>query len=110
MLAIFHGNDTIKVRESALNFAGHEAEGAPYQLVETESFAEGALEAWAGETSLFGDKRVYVLDNLFSTKDGLETLIDKAGSLSSSLNVFVVIEGSLLAPTKNKLAKQADFI
>ncbi len=107
MLAVFHGNDTVKVRQAALHFAESSVDGASPRLIESGEFEPGLLESLAGEASLFGGRSVYLLDTPSANKEFLEAVIVQAEALQNSNQVFVVIEGALLADPKKKLTKHA---
>src|SRR5690606_22797246 len=110
MLAVFHGNDTVKVRRAALELAEREGGGTLPTLIEAAEYEDGLLGSLFGSVSLFGGRSVYVLDTPSSNKAFLEAVFEAAGALQASEHAFVVIEGALLAEPKKKLAKHADRI
>jgi DNA polymerase III delta subunit len=109
MLAIFYGNDTVKVRQKALAFAASEAEASSGPtLIDSENYEQGVVTSLAGEASLFGGRFVYLLDTPSTDQDFYTAVVENAETLARSSNVFVVIEGTLLADQKKKLTKYAD--
>jgi DNA polymerase III delta subunit len=109
MLAIFYGNDTVKVRQKALAFAEAEAStDTRPSLIDSDSYERGLVSSLAGEASLFGGRAIYVLDTPSADQDFFAAVVEGGESLHLSSNLFVVIEGALLADPKKKITKHAD--
>lgn len=111
MLRVFHGNDTIRVRQSVFDAVQDlESAGWIVDTIDQENYQTGVYPDAAGGTSLFGERTVYVVDTPSVQKEWYEDTIDSLEILAESENIFVVIEGTLLAPEKKKFAKQAEDI
>lgn len=111
MLQVFYGSDSIAVRKAALGKAeSFEKEGATITLIDGESYAEGVLNDAVGATSLFGGREVYVLDTPSANKTFDGEVKASLEALKESENVFLVIEGALLAAEKKKYQKHAASI
>lgn len=108
MLAVFYGNDTIKVRRQALQFAESKAGEGVLEVVDVDTFMDGLLPDLAGGVSLFGGAQTYVLDMPSDDSTFFGAMMETASMLQNSVNTFVVIEGALLADSKKKLSKYAE--
>ncbi len=101
MLYVFYGNDVIGVREKAhgfLNAQGTPGEGAA--RVSAENYDRGILRDCAQAVSLFAGVQVVCIDTLSEDSEAFVSLLEDAPFLAQSANVFVVIEGTLLAAPK----------
>ena len=111
MLYVFYGSEVVAVRKKAFDFVAlQEADGFKLERIEAENYSIGMCADIVGSVSLFGDKTLYVLDTpsqepLF--KEEVEMLLEKC---KESQNLFVVIEGKMLAPEKKKYAKFAESV
>lgn len=110
MLAVFYGNDTVKVRQEALDFAEREGNGTSVNLIEAHTYEAGMVAALAGAVSLFGGREVYVLDTPSENVGFFEAVVGGAKLLHDSPHVFVLIEKALLVDPKKKLTKHADVM
>ena len=108
MIHVFYGNDTVGVRTKAYAFlAPFEEQGVRIVRIDADSFQEGVIRDAVGAVSLFGDQTAYVLDTPSSAAvfgQEVEALLQ---ALSESPNLFVVIEGTLLAGPKKTWGKHA---
>jgi DNA polymerase III delta subunit len=101
MLTVFYGNDTVKVRLKAHDFVQSEKDkGAEIVDLEAEDLSPAQLTALAANSSLFGDKSLYIIDIASADKETKEGVMDVLPDLSRSANVFVVMEGPLLAAAR----------
>ena len=108
MLKIYFGNDTIKARRQALSDADSlRSEGATVELLESETFVVGSIRNAAGGASLFGNSFCYVVDMPSGDATMGEEFKESLPLLADSANVFIVIEGPLLAAEKKALGKYA---
>lgn len=112
MIFIFYGNDTIGVRKKALDFLHtKEEEGSEVVSVTSENYTEGVLHELAGATSLFGPRQIVLIDTLSGEEEYFAALLEMVPELSASTNIFVVIEGPLLAAQKKLFLEHvADMI
>lgn len=109
MLFVFCGNDTVGVRREAFEHVATYAErGVVVEYLDEDSYHGGALSDAAGATSLFGGERLYVIDTPSNVTEFYDEVIDHLSTLAESVNTFVLLEGTLLAPEKKKFAKHAE--
>jgi DNA polymerase III delta subunit len=107
MLSIYYGNDLVKARAGALKATDSlvEKQGARLNKIESEQYAPGMLSDMLGATSLFGGVEVYLIDTPSEDTDFYKAVIDVLKEMSESVNYFIVIENSLLAPERKKFEK-----
>lgn len=111
MLSVFFGNDTVQVRLSAHNFIqSQKDEGAAVVELDTEDLSPAQLVALAASSSLFGGRSLYIIDISSVGKEAKEELVDTFPDLSTSKNMFVVMEGPLLASARKVYEAAADQI
>lgn len=111
MLAVFHGNDQIKVRSEAFLYLDKKIE--PKQIIEkieVETFTAGQLTAAAGTAVLFGLPPVFLLDGILRDEVAAEELLAVLKELAESAVLFVMVEEKLTAPHKKSLEKVAKEI
>ncbi len=110
MIKVFFGNDTVKVRAAALSFlSGYQEEiGAELVSVDVDSYAPGIVGDCLGSVSLFGDRKVYWFDTPSGDDEFNEAVQNALSEMASSEDVFVITEGTLLAPEKKPFTKYAD--
>lgn len=111
MLKVFYGNDTIKVRQAAFAITEKlESEGWSVDTIDQDNYQSGIYIDASGGASLFGQRTVYLIDTPSSQKDWYQETIEALELLSQSDNLFVLMEGPLLAPEKKKFVKFAEAI
>ena len=111
MLHLFYGNDTITVRQKALDFSSvEEKKGMKVEHIEVENYAEGVFSDIVGAVSLFGEKTLYIIDTPSGKTEMYDAVIVNLEAFATSDNTFVVIEEALLAPQKKKFQKHAETI
>jgi DNA polymerase III delta subunit len=109
MLILFHGNDTVSVREAAQEYLrAHAPDGAT--VIDGDTYEAGRVTDAAGSTSLFGDATHYLLDTPSDLTAFAKEVAEALPALASSENVFVVIEGKLLAAPKKQYTKYATVV
>lgn len=107
MLEVYCGNDVIQVREQAFAAAEKHAADATLTVLDTDTYASGALNDAVGATSLFGGGEIYILDTPSSNEDFAAETKELLDAMAPSTNTFVVIEGALLAAAKKPYQKYA---
>lgn len=108
MLHVFFGTDTTVARQQAYDLIATGAEdNSAIQRVDTDTYTPGMFIDLAGATSLFGGNERYLIDTPSNHKDFLADVLEHLPLLAESTNLFVVIEGPLLAPEKKQFAKYA---
>lgn len=105
MLHVFYGSDTIKLRTEALKKLGES--NLEIKKIDKDTFYVGAIEEAVMSVSLFGDKRVFLIDSPSEDAIFLEEFNKYLSEVAESSELFVVIEGPLLAGPKKILEKVA---
>lgn len=109
MLAVFFGNDTIKVRQKAHDFIESKREaGMEVTSVSQGGYEAGFLAAAAAGSSLFGDVSLYIIDTPSEDEMFFEEVTASLEAMAASGNIFVVIEGTLLASEKKVFTSHAE--
>ena len=109
MLAVFHGNDTVTVRERAHAYALSSAANPSLIIaLEPDAITSSGLTDAAEGVSLFGDTNVYLIDLGTAKADQRDAVQDALEALGASAHTFVVIEGKLLAAQKKVYVKYAE--
>ncbi len=111
MLKVFCGNDENVVREKAMAFVNEQIQGG-YTVTRynAEDFETGVVTNALGATSLFGGKELFVFDTPSADSEFEEAVKAGLKEMGESENLFVVIEGALLAAPKKTYAKHADSV
>lgn len=108
MLYVFYGNDVPQIRARAHACAHeHVREGEAVTEVSDENYTHDMLRALAGAISLFAGREVVLIDMLSEDPEAFALLLGDAPILAASHNVFIVIEGTLLAEQRKVLAEHA---
>lgn len=106
MYAVFFGSDRKKVRDTATLYIEKELpqKGQVTTIVAAE-YELGQLTNALGATSLFGGEECFILDTPSDNKDFYDEVITSVKEMGESSNNFIILEESLLAPTKKTYAK-----
>lgn len=111
MLYVFTGPDTIATRTRAHVFLdGYEEKSAHVERVDADMCTVELLRDRIGAQSLFlpeGAFEVTLLDMPGEQPEALEVVLALAENLAESPNIFVLLEGKLLAPQAKALKKYA---
>ena len=107
MLALFYGNDAIRVREAAY---GSIAENVLPVTIDSQSYRPGVVAEASESASLFDDTMTYILDTPSEQTDFKEEVDTALPALAVSPHQFIIIEGTLLAADKKKYEKYAETI
>lgn len=103
---MYYGNDIHAVRSAAHAATTTAAtQGESITTLDADSYQSGVLQDAVGATSLFGAGEIYLIDT--PSKEYKEEVLAQLDAMAASHNVFVVIEGPLLAPAKKVYAKHA---
>lgn len=108
MLALFYGTDRKAVRDAGKKYTDNV--GVSVTVVEESNYVPGEVVASVGATSLFGGVECFLIDTPSSDEDFNEEVIASLADMAASTNVFVVLEGQLLADAKKKYAKHATTV
>lgn len=105
---MFYGSDRGGVRDAATKYIDNNIPpDGTLTTIDAADFESGQLADALGATSLFGGSEWFVLDTPSANPDFAEAVNDSLSELSESSNVFVILEGPLLAPAKKKYTKHA---
>lgn len=111
MLQVYCGNDVERVRAAAIAAAHANTSGASSEVtittIDADTFQPGMIADALGAVSLFGGEERYLLDMPSDTADFAAEVHANLVALAESTNVFVVIEGALLAAAKKPYQKHA---
>lgn len=105
MLAVFFGTDRTAVRDAAKAYTD-KVDGA-VTIVDEATYINGQIGSSVGAASLFGGSEVFLLDTPSSDDDFYREVLESLKDMAESANVFVVMEGALLAEPKKKYGKHA---
>lgn len=111
MLYVFYGSDTGQVRQAAQEKLAKLREQNPDLLVnhlEVENYESGLLANACSNVALFSVATAYYLDHPAKNVEYLNEVKELASVLASSVNYFIVSEGSLLAADKKPLEVAAN--
>jgi DNA polymerase III delta subunit len=110
MLYFLYGNDTAKSRKKLhelLDSAQKKRPDAEIFKVTSENWSEGQFDELLVSRGLFEAKYTVVLDNLFEKKDVKQYFLDKLDEVGASEQIFLVLEGGVLAGDLKKIEKAA---
>ncbi len=111
MLYVFTGSVAVAVRARAHAFLDTLRGGEAHsERVSAEECTDEFLRDRIGAQSLFGGSeapQVFLLDTPSEKKDALERVVEHAPALAESANIFVLIEGKLLAAQAKPLKAAA---
>jgi DNA polymerase III delta subunit len=108
MLHVFYGTDRTAVRDRAQ--AEQEKLGLVPTIIYDSEYTLGAVASAVGAASLFGGAECFVLDTPSGDEDFETEVVGSLKELAASQNVFIVLEGALLAEAKKKYTKHADTV
>jgi len=108
MLKVFYGTDRTAVRDAAQK--EYEKVGMTPTTIEDTTYVSGAVASAVGAASLFGGAECFVLDTPSGDEEFESEVVGSLKELASSQNVFIVLEGALLADAKKKYTKHADMV
>lgn len=109
MLQVYYGNDVVAVRRAALVSIDSIVSDTAVEVhkVESETYSAGQMVGMIGSASLFGGVEVYLLDTPSDNTDFYTEVVSVLAEMSASSNIFIIIEGALLAPERKKFEKHA---
>lgn len=111
MLHVYYGTDRKQVRDAAAHFLEKNVPPDTTQtILDAANFAPGVVADALGATSLFGGTECFLIDTPADNADLAEEVKHNLAAMAESVNVFIVLEGALLAPAKKTYAKHAATI
>lgn len=100
MLHIYFGSDTVATRTRALSIA-HDA-GNAVNRVESETYIPGQITDAVRSVSLFGGATTYIIDMPSALEEMNDEVLSCLSDMAESADLFIVIDGVLLAAPKKK--------
>lgn len=111
MLHVFFGSDVVTVRQKAFSLTSkYVEEGMKLERIDLDTYVSGVCMNIANSVSLFGEKTVYLIDTPSLDSSFYEEVVASLQAFKESENMFVVVEGTLLAPAKKLFTKYANSI
>tara|TARA_B100000508_G_scaffold78473_1_gene61010 strand:- start:5450 stop:6151 length:702 start_codon:yes stop_codon:yes gene_type:complete len=108
MLQVFFGSDRQGVRDGATKYIEENiSPETTLTTLEAGSYEPGQIADALGAASLFGGEECFLIDTPSDSSDLAEELTNTLSELAESKNIFIVLEGPLLAPAKKKYEKHA---
>ncbi len=105
MLAVFYGTDRKAVRDAGKAYTDNA--GVPVTVIDESIFVVGQIASSIGAASLFGGAECFLLDTPSSDEEFETEVVGSLAEMAASSNIFVILEGQLLADAKKKYAKHA---
>lgn len=103
MLLVFFGTDRTAVRDAANKESGKV--GVAVTVIDEASYSAGAVSSAVGASSLFGGVECFLLDTPSDIEEYEREVYGALADMSTSENVFIVMESTLLADAKKKYGK-----
>ena len=113
MLYIFHGTDIDKSRTKAqtlINSLRVKKPDAAFVKFEADDWNISALESHLGGQGLFSNKYIIFLDRVTENPEAKDHLGDFVEVMNESDNIFILLEGKLLADLKKVFDKHAEKV
>ena len=111
MLYIFYGTDIETSRQKAAKLVDSlrtKKPDAAYVRIDSDHWHPTILEEHIGGQGLFSNKYILFLDRLSADTEIRDVLVDSLETLQTSANIFVILEGKVLADTKKAFEKHAE--
>jgi DNA polymerase III delta subunit len=108
MLSVFYGTDRTAVRDAA--HTEYQKLGLTPTVIEESTYVAGAVASAVGASSLFGGSECFLLDTPSGEEEFETEVLGSLKELAASTNVFIILEGALLADAKKKYGKHATTI
>jgi len=113
MLYLFYGSDIKnareKVRDLVASLLKRKPDASRFRL-DKETFTEDAFKEYLGSQGLFSLRCIVVLDRVFESEEGRESVVESVKDMSSSNNIFILLESDIDAKTLPKLTKYSEKI
>lgn len=111
MYVVFFGSDRSGARDAAAKYIDKKMpENASLTTLDCANYQPGQVLDSLGVSSLFGGEEWFLFDTLFNQEDFKEELETSLKEIAESNNTFIIIEDSIPASLKKKLAKSATEI
>jgi hypothetical protein len=113
MLYLFYGDDRDTILQKSRELISSLRKKRPdalYFKLDGENFEENLLDELIGGQGLFENRYLILLESLSSDEARYEILLKKMEDISSSPNIFIMVEGKLEKTKFNKLSKFSDKV
>jgi DNA polymerase III delta subunit len=113
MLYVFHGTDIGKSQEKArtlINSLRAKKPDAAFVHITANDWNPRVVEEHLGGQGLFSNKYIVFLDRLNENSEAKEKVPDFIPAIHESANIFILLEGKLLADFKKIIEKNAEKI
>ena len=111
MLQVFFGNDVVGVRAAALAAAQKLSKvDTTVTTIDAEGYATGMITDAIGASSLFGGTELFIIDTPSENAEFEEEVKGHLKEMGESANIFIVIEGALLAAPKKAYGQYVDSL
>lgn len=108
MLAIFYGNDRLKISKRVSDFVSNQEVDEIISFDDSNVVVDELLN-FCEQTALFGGRKLIKLDGVFENDEVLSSVVKNAEAFSKSDNIFVFLEAKILAPDLKKLKSFASI-
>ncbi len=106
MVKLYYGTDVIKVRQAAMREGELLREkGVAIERLEVTDVTPARLVDITSSVSLFGGETAYIFDTLSEDKEVEAVFLSQLPALATCGHTIIVIETSVLAPTKKQYEK-----
>jgi hypothetical protein len=113
MLYVFHGPDIesgLKKARTLIDSLRTKRPDAAFETIDAEHWNSSILEGHLGGQGLFSNKYIVFLNRVTENAEAKEQLADFAQVMNESENIFIVLEGKILADLKKKFEKYAEKV
>lgn len=107
MLAVFFGTDRTAARTAANEYFGSVVANATIMSIDDAAYVPHVVANAVGAQSLFGGVEGYLFDTPSLNSEFETEVTSQLAELAASTNIFVVLEGPLLAAAKKRYARHA---
>jgi DNA polymerase III delta subunit len=113
MLYVFHGSEIGKSVEKSRNLVNSlraKKTDATFVSIDADHFNSSSIGEHIGGQGLFSNKYIILLDRVTENKEAKEILPEFIEAMKESTNIFIVLEGKLLADLKKLFDKYAEKV
>jgi len=113
MLYVFHGTDTATVVDKANTLVASlrtKRPDATYVRIDGDTWSSALIQEHVGGQGLFSSKYIVFLDRVTENRAAKEELPDLVSLMKESANIFIVLEGKVLADLKKVFEKYSEKV
>jgi DNA polymerase III delta subunit len=100
----------MRAREAIAHYQAENFAEQTLTLITSEQYEPGMLANALGGTSLFGGRQIFLLDTPSALAEFEEEVLSALAELAESENVFLILEGPLLAGKVKQYQKHAEAV